>query len=248
MSQKLISPPTGLFVPALLRWGREQSADVKAFIDSGAAGNFIDQALVNRLGLPIQALLHPIPVAAADGRALGTGPIRAQTIPVIFQMGHHSERLSFFVTQAPELQMILGYPWLQQHNPQIDWETQSISVWSARCSESCLRSIRVPKEEPPHTIDLSAIPRDYWDLQEVFFKRRAQTLPPHREFDCAINLLPGTSPPRGRLFSLSGPEHKAMEDYITEALAMGFIRPSRSPAGAGFFFVKKKEGDLRTLH
>ena len=36
-----------------------------------------------------------------------------------------------------------------------------------------------------------------------------------------------------------------MEEYIREALANGFIQPSTSPAGAGFFFVGKKDGTLR---
>ena len=36
-----------------------------------------------------------------------------------------------------------------------------------------------------------------------------------------------------------------MEEYIDEALAQGFIRPSKSPAASGFFFVKQKDGELR---
>jgi hypothetical protein len=36
-----------------------------------------------------------------------------------------------------------------------------------------------------------------------------------------------------------------MEDYIRDSLAAGLIRPSSSPAGAGFFFVGKKDGSLR---
>lgn len=36
-----------------------------------------------------------------------------------------------------------------------------------------------------------------------------------------------------------------MEEYIAEALNSGFIRPSTSPAAAGFFFVDKKDGGLR---
>ncbi len=36
-----------------------------------------------------------------------------------------------------------------------------------------------------------------------------------------------------------------MKSYIEEELAKGFIRPSTSPASAGFFFVKKKDGGLR---
>ncbi len=83
------------------------------------------------------------------------------------------------------------------------------------------------------------------DLKEVFSKSRAASLPPHRPYDCAIDLVPGMSPPKGRLYSLSVPEREAMEKYISDSLTAGFIRPSSSPAGAGFFFVAKKDGSLR---
>ena len=36
-----------------------------------------------------------------------------------------------------------------------------------------------------------------------------------------------------------------MTDYINSLLKAGLIRPSSSPAGAGFFFVGKKDGSLR---
>ncbi len=86
------------------------------------------------------------------------------------------------------------------------------------------------------------VPEAYHDLRAVFSKSRASSLPPHRPHDCVIELLPGTSPPKGRLYSLSGPEREAMEKYINESLLAGFIHPSSSPAGAEFFFVEKKDG------
>lgn len=36
-----------------------------------------------------------------------------------------------------------------------------------------------------------------------------------------------------------------MKEYIEDSLKSSLIRPSSSPAGAGFFFVKKKDGSLR---
>ena len=38
---------------------------------------------------------------------------------------------------------------------------------------------------------------------------------------------------------------EAMEKYLSKALAAGLIHPYSSPAGAGFFFVGKKDGSLR---
>lgn len=60
-------------------------------------------------------------------------------------------------------------------------------------------------------------------------------LPPHRPYDCAIELIPGSTIPKGRLYSFSGPEREAMQEYIQTPLRAGLSRPSSSPAGAGFF-------------
>ncbi|KAM9506098.1 uncharacterized protein ACWYII_048073 isoform 2-T2 [Salvelinus alpinus] len=67
-------------------------------------------------------------------------------------------------------------------------------------------------EEPG---DVTGVPEEYHDLRTVFSRSRASSLPPHRSYDCCIDLLPGTTSPRGRLFSLSAPERKALEDYLS---------------------------------
>ena len=97
----------------------------------------------------------------------------------------------------------------------------------------------------PEYPDLSSVPSCYHHLKAVFSRSKALSLPPHRPYDCAINLIPGFTIPKGRLYSISGPEKEAMRDYIDSSLKAGLIRPSSSPAGAGFFFVAKKDGSLR---
>lgn len=99
-----------------------------------------------------------------------------------------------------------------------------------------------PALEPP---DLSSVPPVYHELAEVFCKDRARSLPPHRPYDCEIDLLPGAPLPTSRLYSISQPEWEAMETYISDSLAAGIIRPSSSPVGAGFFFVERKGKSLR---
>ena len=120
--------------------------------------------------------------------------------------------------------------------------------WSTTCHATCLRSALSPPSGPePVTSppDLTGVPHVYLDLSLVFSKDRALSLPPHRPYDCAIDLLPGAALPKGRLYNISLPEKEAMRSYISESLASGLIKPSSSPVAAGFFFVAKKDGGLR---
>uniref|UniRef100_A0A3B1J8V9 CCHC-type domain-containing protein n=1 Tax=Astyanax mexicanus TaxID=7994 RepID=A0A3B1J8V9_ASTMX len=237
---------TGVFLNATLACG-DSEVRLPAFLDSGAAGNFLDAATARKLALPLVRLREPLPIEAIDGRSLEPGMVSHQTRPLTLRVGSHSEQITLFIISAPDLQLVLGFPWLQRHNPHVDWLSRSVLAWGPACRTSCLQPSQAPRGTnlDPEAADLSRVPTDYHDLGEVFSKKKAQILPPHRPCDMAIDLLPGTSPPRGRLFSLSGPERRAMEEYIQEALALGFIRPSSSPAGAGFFFVGKKDGGLR---
>lgn len=47
-------------------------------------------------------------------------------------------------------------------------------------------SVSVLQEE---AVDLSNVPAEYLHLKEVFSKSQAASLPPHRPYDCAIELL-----------------------------------------------------------
>uniref|UniRef100_A0AAY4CSJ3 ribonuclease H n=1 Tax=Denticeps clupeoides TaxID=299321 RepID=A0AAY4CSJ3_9TELE len=222
--------------------------ELEALLDSGAADNFIDQGLASQLGISLEAVTRFIPVTSVDGHPLQPYPVQSQTQPVLMSIGLHSEHIHFLVISAPSSPLILGYPWLQLHDPHVLWSENRILDWGPACRQRCLlpRTSTCSRESPaPPPADIESIPASYRDLAEVFSKQRASTLPPHRPYDVAIDLLPGAVLPRGRLFSLSPAENRAMEDYIAEALQQGFIRPSTSPAAAGFFFIKKKEGGLR---
>ncbi|KAI2644234.1 Transposon Tf2-6 polyprotein [Labeo rohita] len=217
-----------------------------ALIDSGAAGNFIDEDFVRTNQLPVVSCSSPVAVAALDGRPLGTGRVDHVTQELTLCLEpHHQESISFFVITSPQSPLILGYPWLNLHEPTISWARGIITDWSPLCHKRCVPPAPQSPSKPSSPPPSSSIPHEYHDLLEAFSTVRATELPPHRPGDCAIELLPGAIPPRGRIFPLSQPESEAMENYIKEELAKGFIRPSTSPVSAGFFFVKKKDGGLR---
>ncbi|KAI2644670.1 Transposon Tf2-6 polyprotein [Labeo rohita] len=176
-----------------------------------------------------------------------TSPVSRRTKEIHLIIGNHTEKIQLYITKITSPPVILGHPWLITHDPFISWTNHKIVHWGATCQELCLRAPvgTCSGESEASDINLEEVPVPYRDLAEVFSKRSAAQLPPHRPYDLAIDLVPGAVLPRGHLYSLSATEHQAMEEYVAEGLRAGTIRPSSSPAAAGFFFVKKKDGDLR---
>ena len=70
-------------------------------------------------------------------------------------------------------------------------------------------------------------------------------LPPERETDFPINLVPGTTPIFLPPYRMAPTELKELKAQLQELVDGGFIRPSISPWGAPVLFVKKKDGTWR---
>ncbi len=222
-------PRSRTTISAVLRWAGI-TVNGLALIDSGAEGSFIDERWAMEQGIPLLDLNDTTTVFALDGRALST--VLRITCPLSLTVsGNHRETISFFVFQSPYTPIVLGHPWLTQHNPQIDWVKGSVHSWNLSCHVNCLvsavpavSSVSVFQEEPG---DLFGVPEEYHDLRAVFSHSRATSLPPHRPYDCSIELLPGTMPPRGRLYSLSAPERGLwrITSQSPSPLALLFLPP-----------------------
>ncbi|EOY31685.1 Uncharacterized protein TCM_038736 [Theobroma cacao] len=70
-------------------------------------------------------------------------------------------------------------------------------------------------------------------------------LPPNRELEFPIDLLPGTAPISIPPYRMAPAELKELKAQLQDLVDKGFIRPSISPWGAPVLFVKKKDGTLR---
>ena len=70
-------------------------------------------------------------------------------------------------------------------------------------------------------------------------------LPPTREIDFTIELVPGTEPISKAPYRMAPTELKELKTQLQELLDLGFIRPSHSPWGAPVLFVKKKDGSMQ---
>ena len=94
----------------------------EAMIDCGATGlAFINERLVRQHHLPMTPLEEIQELIAADGHAMK--PI-TETVTITMKLKDHIEEITMFVANIGNHDVILGIPWLEQHNPAIDWKTR----------------------------------------------------------------------------------------------------------------------------
>ena len=96
------------------------------------------------------------------------------------------------------------------------------------------------KENKPSLEDFIVL-HDFRDL----FVDEIPKLPPRREIDFSIDLLPGSTSISKVPYRMSLPELTELNIQVHEMLYQEYIRPSVSPWGAPVLFVKKKDETLR---
>ncbi|KAJ1218189.1 hypothetical protein NDU88_005772 [Pleurodeles waltl] len=128
-------------------------------------------------------------------------------------------------------------------------EEQKVVFSSALCKEQCLQKSQVPKICNSYRATAAEkevkLPKQYSSYEDVFDEKEAENLPPHRPYDCQIDLIPGAILPNCRVYALSEHENQHLRKYLDQFLENGFILPSKSPAASPLFFVPKANGDLR---
>jgi len=103
---------------------------VKALLDCGATRSLIDRDFVCSKGMNTQTLSHNIPVFNVDGSPNETGQI-SEVVNIVLWYNTHSERMLLVVLGLGKQSLILGYDWLKDHNPKIDWEKEEVEM--TRC-------------------------------------------------------------------------------------------------------------------
>jgi len=84
-------------------------------------------------------------------------------------------------------------------------------------------------------------------FESIFAKEDFDVLPEHRQWDHAIELIPGSEPKSSKVYPLSLVEQKELDSFLEENLCTGRICPSKSPMAAPVFFIKKKDGSLQLV-
>jgi hypothetical protein len=121
------------------------SHPVRILVDSGAQGNFVSQGFVQSNSLPLtQDGCVGIRVTLADGRQQQTAGV-LDSLPI--RIDTYKELVPLTATELHGYQVILGYPWLYQHNPVVCWRGRSITFRTADGRKHVLR--RLPTSPAP---------------------------------------------------------------------------------------------------
>nr|GEW98881.1 reverse transcriptase domain-containing protein [Tanacetum cinerariifolium] len=84
------------------------------------------------------------------------------------------------------------------------------------------------------------------DFSEVF-PEDLPGLPPMRQVEFQIDLVPGAAPVARTSYRLAPSELQELSTQLQELSEKGFIRPSSSPWGALILFIRKKDGYFRCV-
>ena len=157
--------------------------------------------------------------------------------------------------------LILGMPWMQEHNPIINWQSRTLIRWDLKPGNMDKKHPEALKSEFPMvqkttisteleakiTKEVVSLP-DQYRKYEVVFSETDIPLPEHRgRLDHEIKLVESFKPKKGSIYPLSPKEREELDEFLDKNLACGKIRLLVSPQAAPVFFVAKKDGKKRLI-
>ncbi|KAA1131665.1 hypothetical protein PGTUg99_050095 [Puccinia graminis f. sp. tritici] len=224
-------------------------------IDSGAGAVYLDVAvadeLYNRREIDI-VYVEPRNVRLANGH------IEEVKMKAKFELciDNNITPIEAFLINLPEMDLVLGLPWLCQTRAVPDYDDLSYTFLDAenkvvnvkpynlsyRAKDDLLNSIVC--ETRLGSLDNEFAKIAYGTAPEAF--QEIVGLPKDKVFEHDIDT--GDSAPakvHGRPYS--PPEHQLIEKFVEDGLKEGIIRPSKSPWSAPIILVKKPDGSSRFL-
>ncbi|GJU27513.1 putative reverse transcriptase domain-containing protein [Tanacetum coccineum] len=184
--------------------------------DSGAEKSFVSSAFTSFIDIAPIALNTSYEIELADGKVVSTNTVLRGCTLTLY---NHIFKIDLLPTRLGSFDVIIGMDWLSCHRAIID------------CCEKIIR-----------------IPLSNGKILEVQGERPEKDpgslacLPPVRELEFRVDLIPGASPVVKSPYRLAPSEMLELSNQLKELQEKGFIRPSHSPWGAPVLFVKKKDG------
>nr|CAH66033.1 H0515C11.9 [Oryza sativa] len=151
---------------------------------------------------------------------------------------------NLILLESKDLDVILGMDWSARYKGVIDCANRKVTLTS---NDGQVVTVHALPSEPLRSslnqVTLEEIPI-VWDYPDVF-PDDLPGMPPKRDIEFRIDLVPGTTPIHKKPYRMAANELAEVKRQVDDLLQKGYIRPSSSPWGAPVIFVEKKDHTQR---
>eukprot|EP00253_Pinus_taeda_P016981 PITA_16981 len=248
--------------------GNISNLTVSVLIDPGATLSYVSPKIVERCKLQSTKFKNPWLVQLATG---AKRRVVAKIKDCSFTIAGQTVTADLNVLPLGSYDILIGMDWLEKHWSLVDCKTKIIYFRDPLGNKQEMQGIKRPVQVRPITANqlvkcvrkgcqIYAVQVGYADsknktailnnilvIQEFtdVFPEEIPGLPPKRNIDFTIELVPGAAPVSRAPYRMSVPELTELKMQLQELLDKNYIRPSVSPWGAPMLFVKKKDGTFR---
>ena len=240
--------------------------DAYILVDQGSTHSFASRPFLDRFQIETQPLEGRMRVSLQVGDPLFIDRVVRDSRVLI---GGQEFPTDLVALDMRDFDVVLGMDWLSRHRATLDCYKKEVklhrpgklevkfrglcrelssSMISTMAAQRMLRKgcqgylayvVETGKEGP--LVDEIPVVREFLDV----FPDDIAGLPPEREVEFTIDLIPGTESISIPPYRMAPAELRELKAQLEELLSKGFIRPSISPWGAPVLFMKKKDGSLR---
>jgi hypothetical protein len=145
------------------------------------------------------------------------------------------------------LDVVLGMDWMSKYIGHIYFAWKTITVTSSdgvqieHIVTMPSRKAYYKKSISGPTLDQVPVACEYPDI----FPEELPGMPPDRDIEFIIELIPGTAPIAQRPYRMNPQELEELKKQLADMLSKGLIRPSASPWGSPVLFMDKRDGTIR---
>ncbi|XP_071681683.1 uncharacterized protein [Lolium perenne] len=211
--------------------------------DSGASHSFVTKPFVRKGGLTPTPMKRPMLVQIPGSTSKTQSSCKEVPIEIQGKRFH----ADLIVLGEQGLEVILGMNWMLKYKGYIDCVHRAITLTAedgevvehvATMPSSkalCKKSVASPAL---HEVPVAC------EYPEVF-PDELPGMPPDRDIEFVIELVPGTAPIAQRPYRMNPQELVELKKQLDDMLRKGLIRPSASPWGSPVIFVDKRDGTIR---
>ncbi|WVZ76472.1 hypothetical protein U9M48_024448 [Paspalum notatum var. saurae] len=207
--------------------------------DTGATHSFITKSYAEQYNIPIRSTSRPM-VVSTPGGTLSTSLI-CPRVSINIRGVEFCTKL--IIIGSAGIDIILGMETLAKWDVRIDCAKRTVHLTApdGQKVEVAATNLRLSASMEAKPTEGIRVVCEYPDV----FPYELPCMPPDREIEFLIELLPGTAPIAKRQYRVAPKEQGLIKENIDELLGKGFIRPSSSPWAFPPLFVDKKDGTRR---